>query len=117
MDKKTKYILIAVAVLIVVAIVVVLIVNGNKGTTKADTIIGTWKYESADYAYTFNEDGTGKYEAMGTTMEFTYTTEGNKLSITYTGNTSPFETEYSIDGNKLNVKDSFGQDTIYKRQK
>ena len=50
-------------------------------------------------------------------MEFTYTaTEDGKLSITYNGNTSAFETTYTIDGNTLNIKDSFGSDTIYKRK-
>ena len=49
-------------------------------------------------------------------MEFTYTTEGDKISILYKGNTAPFETTFTIEGNKLNMKDSFGKDTIYKKQ-
>ena len=84
---------------------------------KKPTIIGSWKYEGADYTYTFNEDGTGDYNAYGTEMKFTYTTKDNNISILYDGNTSPFETEYSIDGDTLNVKDSFGKDTLYKKVK
>ena len=82
----------------------------------SNSIVGSWKYDGADYTYAFNEDGTGSYDVYGNVMEFTYTTEGNKLSILYTGNTTPFETEYSIDGKTLNIKDSFGSDTLYTRQ-
>ncbi len=50
-------------------------------------------------------------------MEFTYKIDGDKISILYTGNTDPFETTYSIDGDTLNVRDSLGKDTLYKREK
>ena len=86
---------------------------------KEPTIVGSWKNDELgyDFIYTFNEDGTGKYDAAGTNMEFTYTTEGDKISILYTGVTVPFETEYRIDGDTLNVVDSVGNDTLYKRVK
>ena len=83
---------------------------------KSDSIVGSWKYDSGDYVYTFNEDGTGSYNVYGNDMLFTYTTEESKLSILYNGNTAPFETEYSINGKTLNIKDSFGNDTLYTRQ-
>lgn len=106
-------------VLILLVAVLVLTGCGNKGedNTKKNTIVGSWKYDGADYTYTFNEDGTGDYNAAGTKMEFTYKTEDNKISILYTGNTAPFETEYSINGDTLNIIDSFGSDTLYKRVK
>ena len=37
-------------------------------------------------------------------------------AILYDGNTAPFETTFSIDGKKLNIKDSFGNDTIYTKK-
>ena len=93
-------------------------------TTKAakkvsNDIVGSWKNNDygSDFIYTFNADGTGKYDAAGTIMEFTYTTSGKKLSILYTGNTTPFETEYSVKGDTLNVIDSIGNDTLYKKVK
>ena len=49
-------------------------------------------------------------------MKCTYKTDGDKLSILYDGNTVSFDTTYSIDGNKLNVKDSLGNDTIYTKK-
>jgi len=98
-------------VVVVLCFAVLLLVGcGKKGLT------GSWKSESGNYTYTFKEDGTGTYDVSGTKMEFTYTTEGSKLSITYKGTTAPFETTFEINGNKLNVKDSFGNDTIYVRK-
>ena len=82
----------------------------------ANTIVGEWKYDMGDYTYHFNEDGTGYYDVGSNKMEFTYETEESKLSILFKGNTVPFETEYSINDNVLNVKDSFGNDTLYKRK-
>ena len=112
---KNKVKIIALIILLVVA---VFALTGCGSENKSgNTIVGRWKYDGADYTYTFNEDGTGNYDAAGTKMEFTYTIEGNKISILYTGNTSPFETEYSIEGETLNIIDSFGSDTLYKRVK
>ena len=89
--------------------------EASKGTK--NTIVGSWKYDGSDYTYTFNEDGTGNYNAGGTIMEFTYETKDKKISILINGNTAPFETQFSIDGDTLNIVDSFGNDTLYKRIK
>ena len=83
--------------------------NAEKKADPAKAIVGTWEYENGGYTYVFNNDGTGEYVGKA----FTYTVDGNKISILYDGNTAPFETEFSIEGNKLNVKDSLGDDTIY----
>ena len=98
--------------------------NGGSSESKTEAksgseIVGSWKNNSygSDYIYTFNEDGTGKYDAAGTLMEFTYTIDGSKISILYTGNTDPFETEFKIDGDTLNVIDSLGKDTLYQKVK
>ena len=75
-------------------------------------IVGKWEYEGGMYVYTFNEDGTGSYAGRN----FTYTIDGDKISILYDGSTMPFESTYKIDGNKLNILDSNGKDTIYNRK-
>ena len=98
-----------------IAGIVVAVVNNNGGPA----IVGKWKYYeegssySADFIYTFNKDGTGEYSMFGASKPFTYTTDGNKLTITY--DSAPFETEYEINGDILNVKDSAGSDTLYKK--
>ncbi len=105
--------------IIAVIIAAIFALTGCKNTKKEeakDPIVGSWKYENGGYTYTFKEDGTGDYSYGSSKMEFTYKTEGNKLSITYNGSTAAFETEYEINGDNLNVKDSFGKDTIYKKQ-
>ncbi len=111
--KKTLKALAIVAILLLALFAL----TGCDKSKNSNPIVGTWKYEQADYKYTFNEDGTGDYSFSSTKMEFTYKTEDGKLSITYNGSTAPFESEYSIDGDTLNIKDSLGRDTIYKKQK
>lgn len=96
---------------LVVTLSVLLAGCGKKG------LVGTWTYESGSgYIYTFNEDKTCSYEAFGTKMECTYEDEGTKVSILYKGNTAASTFEYKIDGDTLTIKDSFGQDVIYKRK-
>ena len=76
-------------------------------------LVGKWQSKDySSYVYTFNEDGTGDYSGS----KFTYTTEGNKISILYENSTAPFESTYEIKDNELNIKDSFGSDTIYIRK-
>ena len=77
-------------------------------------IVGKWVHDDS-YTYTFNEDGTGNYD-VGKVMKFTYKIDGNKITILYDGNNSAFETEFSIKDDVLNIKDSFGNDTLYKRK-
>jgi uncharacterized protein (DUF2147 family) len=114
--KKTLKLLAIITVLVATMFALTGCKKDDKKSDKANTIVGSWKYEGGDYTYTFKEDGTGDYSYYGAKMEFTYKTEGNKLAITYNGSTAAFETEYSIDGDTLNVKDSFGKDTLYKKQ-
>ena len=68
--------------------------------------------------YTFNADGSGSYDMFGEVMKFTYEADGSTLKITYIdeGVDAATELEYAIDGDTLNVKDSLGNDTIYKRK-
>ena len=88
--------------------------NSNK------EIVGQWKNDEYgyDFTYTFNEDGTGEYDAAGTIMKFKYTIDGNKITFKYTDeDIDNLDTTFSIDGDTLNVKDSNGEDTLYKKIK
>ena len=88
---------------------------------KIDAVVGKWEYmeyldsksPDIEFVYKFEPDGTGSYYAAGTDMPFTYTIDGNRISIIY--DSGPFETEYEIDGDVLNIKDSNGNDTLYKK--
>ncbi len=79
-------------------------------------IVGKWTYQSGSYSYVFEKDGTGYYEYGSNKKEFTYKVDGEKITILYNGNTIPFETVFTIDDNKLIIKDSYENDTVYIRQ-
>ena len=102
---------------IVVIIAVCLAITGcNNNNTKKNPIVGKWAYSST-FVYTFNEDKTCEYNVSGTIMKCTYETDGDKISILYDGDTIPFETTYSIEGDKLTIEDSMGTSVAYEKQK
>ena len=90
--------------------------TGKKEEEKAATIVGTWKYAVYDCSYTFNEDGTGKYTFTGNDMPFTYTDDGTKVVIQFENSDFPSEHNYTIEGNTLNIEDSFGEMVAYTRK-
>lgn len=102
MSKKIAGIIILVAIALVALIVLT-------GCGAKKTIVGDWEYENGGYTYHFNEDGTGTY--MGT-MNLTYTEDNGAVTINFEG----YSLEGTWEGDVLNVKDSFGSDTIYKRK-
>ena len=65
--------------------------------------------------YTFNEDGTGIYELAGTPSDIKYSTQDGKITIEYEG-MKPMTLNYTLEGDTLNIIDSFGNDTFYERQ-
>ncbi len=98
-----------------VLIVCVVTVAGCGNTkTNRNSLVGSW--EHSGYVYTFNNDKTGSYDALGTKMAFTYEDDGKKVSILYKGNTIASSYEYKIDGKKLVIKDSFGSDVEYTKK-
>lgn len=77
-------------------------------------LIGSWEYEEmSGFTYTFNPDGTGTYDVMGEVMSFTYTDNGDSIEMLYEDVDAPSTYAYSIDGNTLTIKDSFGSDVKY----
>ena len=89
----------------------------ENNSNSVEELVGQWKNHSYgyDFVYTFNDDGTGNYNAAGKDMPFTYKTDGDKISILYDGDTESFDTTFSIDGDTLNVLDSMGEDTLYEK--
>ena len=84
-----------------------------------NSLVGSWDFAAlSGMVYTFNADGTGSYDMFGEVMNFTYEADGSTLKLTFTdeGVDMPTELAYTIDGDTLNVKDSLGNDTIYKRK-
>ena len=84
-----------------------------------NSLVGSWDFAAlSGMVYTFNADGTGSYDMFGEVMNFTYEADGSTLKLTFTDEDVdvPTELAYTIDGDTLNVKDSLGNDTIYKRK-
>ena len=103
------------SLLVFTIIIVSVFTLAGCGKTKDDktSIIGSWEYKSGGYVYKFNKDETGSYTAGNVVMKFTYKDDGKKVSILYSGNTTSSDYEYKIEGNKLIIKDSFGNDVEY----
>lgn len=80
-----------------------------------DPLAGQWQSEElSDYIYTFNGDGTGKYDMAGKVLELNYATEDGKITLTFLEEGyTPVTLDYELDGDRLNIKDSFGKDTFY----
>ena len=101
--------------LLLVVLVLFVSIIGLTGCNKENKnpIVGQWQSKDySSYVYTFNEDGTGDYSGS----KFTYTTDGDKISIKYENSTSAFESTFEIKDNVLNIKDSFGKDTLYTKK-
>lgn len=83
------------------------------GCGKKDPIIGKWAYGSGStFVFTFNEDKTCSYAGRNCT----YTVDGDKISILYEGDTTPFETTFRIEDDKFIMKDSLDQEVVYTKQ-
>lgn len=79
----------------------------------SSTLVGSWEYADGGFTYTFNADGTGTYDMFGEGMSFTYTDNGTSIEFLYEDVDDPTVLEYTIDGDTLTMKDSFGSDVTY----
>lgn len=111
--KSTKKLL-SVLVIAIMAIAALTLTGCENKKNSAPSLIGSWDHSG--YVYKFNEDKTGSYSAYSTEMKFTYEDKGDKVVISYEGTTSPNEFGYRIEGNKLIIKDSFGEDVVYTKK-
>ncbi|MBR5976585.1 MAG: hypothetical protein IK046_02125 [Clostridia bacterium] len=87
--------------------------DGKKSS--GGSIVGEWTYVFGDYVYKFDKDGKGSYTAGSTVMNFTYTDNGDSVEILYDGNTVASTYKYRVEGDKLFIEDSFGEEVEYKR--
>lgn len=115
-------------IILIVIVIFALAVGGffvfkslNNKKVEPNPIIGIWKNETSieglEFVYTFNEEGSGIYDAAGSIMQFTYKIDGDKISILYEGDTASFDTTFSIDGDTLNIIDSNGENIPYQKVK
>ena len=91
----------------------------SEQTQPLDPLAGQWQSEQlSDYIYTFNGDGTGKYDMAGNVLDLNYATKDGRITLTFLAEGyTPVTLDYELDGDRLNIKDSFGKDTFYMRVK
>lgn len=88
---------------------------GEKAPEEKPTLVGRWEYSVMEAAYVFHGDGTGAYVYYGVEMPFTYTDEGTAVTIQFTNSDFPESHNYTIQGKKLTITDSFGEPVEYVR--
>lgn len=119
---KTTKKIVSVLCIVVIAIATLTLTGCGKKEEKSEdkaTLVGTWEYtrgNGSTYAYIFKDDNTGAYSVYGSEMPFTYEDDGEKVTILYNGNTISNTFEYRIEGDKLIIKDSFGDDVEYTKK-
>lgn len=106
---------------VVISIVFAAVLMTGCGSKKASNpLIAKWYYYDGKTTnktiyYEFKEKGKGGYTFAGETKSFTYKDDGKKVTLSYEGTTAPSEYEYKIEKDTLTIKDSFGNDVVYKK--
>lgn len=86
-------------------------------SSSKSALVGSWESdEAAGTIYTFNSDGTGTLSGDGYKTNFTYTEKDGKLEYTYEGSSEKPSDEYTIEGNKLSLKDKYGATITYTKK-
>lgn len=104
-----------------------LVISSCDKDEELSELVGTWEYSDNEQgltlsiSITFNSDNTGKMSLKMTfngeteteSGNFTWSNEGNILSITEDGETT--SVKYSISGNKLTITED-GEDMVFTRK-
>ena len=86
-------------------------------TTPARTIVGLWAGATDnEFYYLFNDDKTGSFALGGEIKDFTYTDNGDSVTIIFNNNTKEHVFKYSIDGDVLSIENDFGAVEKYNLQ-
>ena len=80
-------------------------------------ICGRWEAVGFScFAYNFLPDGTGYYSMAEAKKEFTYSIDGNSITIYYPGDIAANVFEFAICDDILSIQDSFGNFVNYKKK-
>ena len=81
-------------------------------------LIGCWVSAELSFcAYNFLSDGKGFYSFFDAKKEFTYTDNGDSVTIHFSGDLMPSTFKYTVEDDVLFIEDSFGTLVKYKRNK
>ena len=112
---------------ILTAFLILSTLNSCKDEESINPIVGTWEYSETleglkiTLTITFNTDLTGlmkivmefEGQSESETVNFTYSTNSNKLTLIMDGESQVFD--YSISGNKLTLTDE-GEDIVFTKK-
>ena len=88
------------------------------GVAMGNIIIGCWiSVELSFCAYNFLQGGKGFYSFFDAKKEFSYTDNGDSVTIHFTGDLMPSTFKYAATEDMLLIEDSFGKIVKYKRNK
>lgn len=88
------------------------------GIAIENKIIGRWvSVEMPFCAYNFMSDRKGFYSFFDAQKEFTYTDNGDSVTLHFSGDLMPSTFKYTTTEDVLLIEDSFGKVVKYKRNK
>lgn len=86
-------------------VLVLVMVTAFAGCGSSSGIIGEWKGEQdgLEMTFTFEKGGEGKVNFQGMSVDTTYETKGDNLTVIMSaaGNSQTLEFTYKVDGDKL----------------
>ena len=90
----------------------------SKANDASQSIVGSWStmLYGDEYVYTFNEDGSGVYNAAGKEMKLKYSTKDGIYYETFEGSSATVEHPYRVENNQFIVQDSYGQEIVYNKK-
>ena len=99
--------------LLVLVILIVIIVLICKSCSADKSIVGTWDYDTVT-VYRFDKGGKGALELPNRSYEFSYMTDGDKLTIDFVSESAADSTYiFEVSGNKLTITSVKETDAIY----
>ena len=94
--------------------------ESSEVSSPRSVFVGKWASEdyNGSFIYTFNEDGTGNYDMMGSELDFKYSVDSDKImTITFTAEGyTPMNVAYTIEGDKLTISDTLGTKNVFIKQ-
>ncbi len=101
--------------------------GGGESSSSDNPIVGEWKVVKAEGAaassnegmeYVFEDDGKAKVGSGVMSTEYTYTTEGDLLTMNYQGGDKIVLTwKFKIDGNKMTMENTTDESQKFELEK
>lgn len=102
------------AIVMVLSMALAMVACGKK-----DSIVGTWEAteDGVTLTYEFQDGGKGKVSVSGMSMDITWKTDGDKLTVTMEllGEKSEDEYTYSVKGSELTLTQDGESATLKKK--